>query len=121
MGTRSKIKRAALAALAAVASVGATAGVAAAAVTVATDPNRVGAVSDDLQPQTVKVEETNANTTRVGPGIHRLFQRPLTGLEIRAVRIAKRNAGTNRTARSKYTPNGIPARVRKASTQLKAA
>lgn len=37
--------------------------------------------------------------------------RPLTGLEIRAVRMQKRNCGTNRSGRSKYVGNGIPARV----------
>ena len=46
-------------------------------------------------------------------GAMRRHQRPLTGLEIRAVRPAKRSMLTGRSCRSKYVPDGIPARVTK--------
>ena len=45
-------------------------------------------------------------------------QRNLTGLEIAAVRTAKRCFPTNRMARSKYVPNGLPCRVTKMATRI---
>ena len=48
----------------------------------------------------------------------RVYQRPLTGLEIRAVRKAGHAFPTRRTNASRYMPNGVPARVSKAVRAL---
>ncbi len=107
-----KAKQAALAVLASVLPLGAAGAVAAA--------NANTVINSDSSRAAEAVEPTITKETiaprlhGIGPGVHRFFQRNLTGLEIRAVRIAKRTVATNRMGRSKYAPNGIPARVSKA-------
>jgi hypothetical protein len=111
----SQFKQAALAILAAAAPLGAAGAVA----TLATTPQVVvaGESSRPLIADSARAREVGTALRRIGigPGVHRLLQRPLTGLEIRAVRLAasKRCVGTNRTGRSKYVGDGVPARITK--------
>lgn len=108
-------KAKALALLAATALAGT--GLAAATAAVAATPKAVGAVTDETTPQRLSIEKKDID---VGPGVHRVWQRPLTGLEIRAVRKQSRAVATNRMDRSRYKPNGVPARITKALLREKA-
>lgn len=108
-----KAKQAALAVLASVASLGASGAVAAATTGVVASPQRQLVAVPEAQPKTSGIVRRLQD---IGPGTHRFRQRDLTGLEIRAVRTAKRAVATNRMARSKYTPDGTPCRITKALT-----
>lgn len=121
-----RLKVGIIGALSALAPIGVTAGVATTAAAVATSPKTVGAVTDELAVHGVKLEDRKTGIL-LGPGYHILHQRPLTGLEIRAVRMAGKgnanwrgNSPLMRQKVSKYVGNGIPARVMKKVRFLRA-
>ena len=75
-------------------------------------------VADATRPSVIRAENEEEDDLGVGPGVHRLWQRPLTGLEIAQVRTTKRSYATGRMARSKYLPNGISARATKDARKI---
>jgi hypothetical protein len=102
MSKRSLLKTLGLAAVASVAPLGA----AAALPVILANPTHSIAATAELSPQKIEVLKDSI----VGPGVHRVYQRPLTGLEIRAVRKAGHAFPTNRQWRSRYVGDGIPSR-----------
>lgn len=114
-----RLKSTSLAILAAAASVSAAGAIATTLgqPTPITEPSRP-VIADTAQAVT-NIPTKKLRRLGIGPGVHTFTQRKLSGLEIRAVRVAasKRAIGTNRTGRSKYTGNGVPCRV----TKLKSA
>jgi hypothetical protein len=81
--------------------------------------NRATALAESMNPNRLVVQPPKdvAEAVEVSTA-RRRFQPKLTGLQIAAVRKAKRSLATNRTARSRYTPNGISARNTRALRRL---
>lgn len=104
-----RLKQAALSILAAIAPLGAAGAVAAATAQVATSPQHVAVP----EVNNAKMERAIRRLGLGGPVTHVLRERPLSGLEIRAVRLlGPGNASYKaRYSRSKYQPDGLTAKM----------